>query len=474
MLQYHLLAGDILRHGALNEEGEPVDDIRDAAYFLVPGTASEDSSGLKIPVNSFASLGVNYPSLGVGILLASSLSQRVQVKTAETIKEAVGQAAFDEMFPYGISDNPVSTISGGWQKDFWRAIQGESDEDVRRTVISIYGYSMYQWEKNGGQGDRPSMDDAIEEAIGYYRTSMMRKFWSPFSMMQSPEGDLLGDAWSEMQQEYGGDTQAARLAFTAKYGDAARWLTMPETTRTAYIPSTMEAHDRIWVEHPDLAKELVKIDPENPEYVALLAYGTDGEYSADIANFLRTNSLPGDDKPALENMDPATFESKAMQSQGWDLYSTGKVKYDAEHLRLATLRDDATSEFEKQYYRDKINGLDTEWDGWVAELEATNIPWAKQKNGQGEDTAKTATLYFNRILADPELSKDPDFQKVGAFLSQRDSALSLYAAATSNEQKRELKAQFTDYVTANFAKNDPQFASMWNRYYASEWDIAND
>jgi hypothetical protein len=472
MMQLGMLGADIIKWGAVDEEGNRVDDVRDAKYFLVPGTKSESSSGVKLPLTSLATLTVNYPSFGIGILMAASIAQRVEVKTAESLKAAMGETLYGEMFPYGISNNPLSNIAGAYQKDIWRAAWGTADTDFNRSVMSLYGYQMYEWEKNGEQGEQPTLDDAIDDIAAYYSSNAAKKFVSPFSIQTPIEGDLMAEAWSEFEQKYEGDTQAAREAFTAKYGDAARWLTMPTSMRTAYVPPTMAAQERVWEQFPDVAKRLVAIDPANPEYVSLLAYGTGGTYSSEVSKFMQTNPLPGDDTTLVENMDPTEFDSRAQQSLGWDAYSAGKTKYDAEHLRLVTLRDEATSEFEKQHYRDKINGLDQEWSGWVTSLEESNKPWAKQKGGSGEETADIATLYLNEILAEPDLAKLEEFQKVAAFLKQREIAKTAYAAA-GDDEKKALKSQFTDYVRVNFAENDPDFTSLWDRYYASEWDIAN-
>lgn len=473
MLQLGMLGADIIKWGAVDAEGNRVDDVRDAVYFLVPGTKTETSSGMKFPISSLATLTVNYPSLGIGMVSALTLLQARDAATASYIESKIGTTAYEELFPYGISNNPLSNVAGAYQKDLWRAVRGEDDVDVRRAVMSLYGYKMYQWEKNGMQGEQPSMQETIEEIQSYYASGAFKKFVSPFSIQTPVEGDLLDQAWSDIQSKHAGDTEAAREEFTDLYGDAARWLTMPTSERAAYIPPTMEAYDRIWKKYPDLARELVGIDPMNPEYVSLLAYGTDGEYSAEVSKYLQTNPLPGDDSPVAENLDPIEFESKMMQSEGWDQYSAGKARYDAEHLRLTTLRDAATSEFERQHYRDIINGLETDWDGWVTQLEEANLPWARQKNGSGEEVAKTATIYLQRIMQEPSLGKSPEFVKVSDFLAQRETAKAAYAAAP-DDQKKALKAQFTDYVTKYFVEGDPTFGSLWNRYYASEWDIAND
>jgi hypothetical protein len=53
-------------------------------------------------------------------------------------------------------------------------------------------------------------------------------------------------------------------------------------------------------------------------------------------------------------------------------------------------------------------------------------------------------------------------------LDEREKALSDYANRPDDE-KKEYKRTFTNYVVDNMVKDDPQFANLWARYFSSEW-----
>jgi hypothetical protein len=103
------------------------------------------------------------------------------------------------------------------------------------------------------------------------------------------------------------------------------------------------------------------------------------------------------------------------------------------------------------------------------------VHWAKAKTESGGEDAEGALIYINTILADPDFAKgagkSPAWQKVAYFLKQREVAKAAYAGADDDEKKY-LKAEFTDYVTKKFVENDADFAGLWTRYFAGEWDVA--
>jgi hypothetical protein len=472
LIQTANLAHDILALGMVGEDGERVDSLMDAEYVMFPTPWDANSEGVKIPISSLATLSVSYPGLSVGVSSILSMVQRMNLKTEETIKATTGDAVFEQLFPYGIGDNPLAVGVAAYQKDLWRAVRGVEDVDVLNAAIDIYGYKMYTWDLAGGEGPAPTMDEAVDAAAAYYAQRGLKKWLSPFGFIDTREGEFMRQAWSDIQAEYGGDTRGAREAYITKYGDAATHFTYSSNMRTAYIPPTMEAYDRIWVNNPEIAKKLVGLDVKDPEFVSLLAYGTDGEYSASVNDAMQRIPLPGDSEPVLATMDPVEYAASVHVSEGWDLYSAGKAKYDADMVRLKTLRDSASNEFERSKYRDEIARKEASFDSWVEGIKAWNPTWAAAKTDKGAERAAKADLYLKTILGDSSFTEknDPEWEKVGSFLQSRDNFKAQYAATTDDEEKKALIREYQDFITVEYLTDDPTFSSMYDRYFASEWE----
>lgn len=476
MFQTALFANDLLLNMGIDENGNPVENPADATYLLIPGTKSSAAdTGIRIPVSSFATMTVDYPSLSWGANMAVSQLVKQKPETEEIIRKALGPM-FDEMFPYGFARNPASGLFGSYQKDFWRAFQGPTDTDYIQAVTQIYADNMAQWEMNGmPEGKQPTFEDAASQATAFYITRGSTKFFNPFATDRKVPGQLMRDAWYDIRQKFPEDSQAAREEFTKMYGEAARWYTYSTSEYVTYIPSSQDAYRRIWVEYPELAKGLKSIvGNDNAEYIALLAMGADGTFSQSVSNYMRDNPLPGDDVPVITRMQPTQFANVVEAADGWALYSGERVKYDAEINRLRALRDNSETEYNKDRYRAQIKATQDSWDLWV-NVEgplATNEAWQFDR-ADSEQRAPRAALILNKILSDKKFSREvgntPLWQNVAFFLENRQKALDAVKAEDDNDQKAVIKESFADWVEANILTETPEFYPTWERYFIGEW-----
>jgi hypothetical protein len=328
--QAALFAENIIANGGVDEDGNPVDDIRKAKYLLIPGTKrSETDLGVRVPVESLATLILGSPGASYATSFLLSAANRKNPKVEEIARKTLGPA-FDEIFPYGIARNPVSTMFGGWQKDVWRAIQGPSDYDFIQTSIYTYSDAVALWEKNGKEGPPPTFEQAIDDSRAFYFTRAGAKFGNAFSISQQAPGQLMRNSWFKIRDKYPDDSQGAREEFMKQWGDWARWYTYSSSDYTTFIPSTMEAYDRIWTQHPDVARQLASISGKDLSFVNLMTLGTSGDFSQSVNDFLRDNSLPGDDKPVVSRLQPEKFANMVRVTDGWNEYSRNKIIYDAD------------------------------------------------------------------------------------------------------------------------------------------------
>lgn len=479
VLQLGVFGADIMRNLAVDENGDPVENIGDAKYLVLPFTKGSEAHepGKKVRVSSFETLFPDLPSASIGVMSMATIAQRMNTNFSSFLEKAIGERAMTTMFPYGVSDNPVSNFAGGWQRDAWRWANqylGVNDEDRNRAMIQIYDYRMYEWMQSESPDpeEMPTIEEAADEAAAMFGVQALEKLIAAFSVKHDAPGAWFAEEWSRVYEKNNFDKDAATMEYIKLYGDEAIYFTMGDNKRTTYLPPTLEAYNRIFVENVELAKRLVNIDPDNPEYVGLLAYGTDGEYAPEVSDAMRRTPLPGDDTPILSTMTEADYEAYTMRQIGWDAYTTGRVRYDADSLRLRNLRDNATNEFDRQQYRNKLAELDADWASWTAELKANNDPFRKSIAGGGKDTADSADQYLRTIISDPDFAAahkdDVAWQKVSLFLDSREQALEEYKGL-SDKEKKQYKRDFTDWVVSNLVADDEQFADLWARYFAEEW-----
>lgn len=473
--QAALFAENILANGGVDEDGNPVKDIRDAKYILIPGTRrSPTDTGVRVPIESLATLIIGPPGFSYAVAFGLSVANRENPKVDEMARKILGPA-YEEMLPYGIARNPASTMFGGWQKDFWRAINGPSDFDFIQTSIYTYADSVALWEKNGKEGPSPSFEDAINSSRAFYFARAGAKFVNAFSIQQQAPGQLMRNAWFKYRDQYGDDSQAAREAFMKQYGDWARWYTYSSSEYATFVPSTMEAYERIWEKHPDLSRELVSVSGDDLGMLNLLTLGASGEFSQSISNFLRDNPLPGDSQPVVKRMQPEKFDNMIRVSDGWNQYNKDKVIYDAEYNRLRTLRNEAPDETMRSVYRSQIKQLDDQWREYVQGLEAENDAWAIDRADSGGQRAKTASIYLKKMFANEKFmnttGKLPIYQDIKFFLEQRENALELVRNEKDSDVKKSIKKQFIEFVASDISQYNPDFGAFFDRYFLSEWEV---
>ena len=475
-IQTAVFANDILANMGVDKDGNKVDNAKDAEYLLIPGTkGNATDTGLRFPVSSFASMTIGLPSLSWPAIFTVSSVNANNPSTEDNIKNVLGDAVFQEVFPFGIPQDPKATILGSYQKDLIKLFQGESNEDFQQISVQTYSDMMANWEKNGGEGDAPSFNDAIAETSSFLRARSALKWTSPFAVDKQPPGQIMRDAWYDTIAMFPGDTQSAREYYIKMYGDWAQWYTYSSTQYTGYIPATIDSYERIWVDYPEVTREIVALGDRGPEYLSLFALGTDGTFSPSVSSYMKNNTFPGDTQNIASKMSVEQFDNMINVDRGWSNYTSSRVKYDTEVARLRILRDEATTEYNKDQYRQKIADEEAAWKGYISEYSSYNPAWAFEFNQPVGNKAKNATLVLETIVSDKKFAskegKTDLWQGVQSFLDGRKKAIDELAAATDSDEKAIIKRNFSNWVTDSLLDFAPEFTGAWQRFYAKEWTI---
>jgi len=502
MLTGSLLLGDVFQVMGVDSEGNPVDqdNIGDAAYLLIPGTKkTELDAGVRVPVGSVATMFADLPMLSwLGSMSVSTIvnqNPKNDKRFMDLAKRVGLDWYYEDLFPFGPEDNPLSALFGGWQKDVWRAFRGPNDADFIRTSVQFYADSMAKWEQNGYEGPEPDFQKAMDDASAYYLGNQLQigpislplkinlssraisKNVSPFSLFTSGPGQLMRDAWYKHREEYPNDTAEARTTFMEKHGDWARWYTYSSSEFTTYVPSSIDVYERVWEKYPNLVSSMVSVAGDDAiNYINLIALDADQTFDPAVNNYLRNNPLPGDDVPVLRRIQPERFANIVRVNDGWDLYGKEVVKHEAEQARLRELRNSAPTTELADFYRDEMYREDQAWRDWVnvSGPLANNEAWQISRNQGGKDHAENAALFLSKIVNDKNFAKDEgktDFWKnVKLFLEEREKASIELSKIRSSDDKALYKAEFRTWVRDNFLTEAPEFLPTYERYFEKEWE----
>jgi hypothetical protein len=478
------LADTILGSGAIDEDGNPA-PLGAASYILVPGTKKgEGNSGLRVPVESLETLAVAVPAFSwiINMSIAAIVKNKPEVE--DMILKVLGPGLFEELFPFGLPKTLTSTVLAGYQRNFGTGVSALvrnafgleiTNERFLQTSVQFYADRVAQWEREGGDpDDAPTFDDAVTSTVGYYLQKGFLGWFPPFSVKTEPPGQLWRDSWYDIREQNGGDTAAAREIALKQHGEWFRWYTYSSGRYTSYVPSTVEAYTKIWKDHPDLTKKLVSIAGDDLSMVSLLTLGTAGEFSQSVSNFLRDNPLPGDGDTVVSRMTPEKFQNMVLVDDGWNEYSKERAKFDAEQMRLRSLRDmPDIDKGQKEVYREMIAQNSERFAEFVEELEGENRPWAVARTNRGRATADRAAFFLREMFADEKFKKSTGqielFQEIESFLDERDVALKAISGTRNNNVKKANREKFLEYVTDVFLVESPEFASFFDRYFSSEW-----
>lgn len=481
MFQTALFASDILRYAGVDRDGNHVKDLRDAEYIMIPyfpwEKHNDTDKNRMMPILSAVSLTINYPSLTWLPNLAMSVISDMNPSTEDIMRRTMGDGAFDSAFPYGFSKNPLSTVTGPYQRDLWRGMRGVKDVDFLQYAVEIYADNVARHERDYADVENPppmpTFNEAIQQTQDFLYARAQGSWRNPIAITEFVPGQLMRDKWYEIRSMYPDDTAAARAAYVHQFGDWSRWYTYSSSDYTTFVPSTQAAYDRIWVDYPDLAASLRGVR-ENPDMITLLTIGADdGTFSQSISNFLRENPLPGDDVPVATRLNGDEFQSMVLRNDGWNAFSEDKAKYDAERSRLVALREKANGQA-LIYARSRIKNLDASWKNHVNnELSAWNEPWWIDYNDGSSNKAELAAIMLNKIVTNPKFAakdgKTPIWQNIKGFLEDRQRAKTFIENEPDSDKKKLIREQAAEFFQKWYVQPDSRFAAVYDRYFAKEW-----
>lgn len=454
----------------VDQNGNPVDDPSQATYIIIPGTKEMGiggEHGIMVSSKAFGFL-ANTPGPSWLITLANNkfLGNKPNAEEvfAHVMDNTVGHIPgfnYNTWFPQGAQP---ATFVPTWAHNLWIATQGsDSDKDFHDTFKVVHNYNMTLVEM-GMLKKAPTLKEEINQTRQMYLNKFIWGFASPIGMTpkQDVPGSLFNNLASSLLQKYNGDKAKAEQEMHAIMGPkfpTDRYLYRGSTKET-YVPSTIDAYNRVWSDNKNLVKKLARQDVG---LVGLLAADITGSPDAVVSKFLSNpdTTLPDGTKLNAKPLTVEEYESNLQVNRTWNMYSDTKNQLLAEAKRRGYKSLSAWKEGSMAFSK------------YVDQLAAYNKDWGIEYNGGSK--ANNSFKYaqgLNDIVNDPTFmaknGKTDFWSQAKMFTQYRDAAVKAYENAPVGS-KNLILARWLKYINEDTANQwNPQLQQIIDRYFVND------
>jgi len=454
----------------VDQNGNPVDDPSQATYIVIPGTKEMGiggEHGVMVSSKAFGFL-ANTPGPSWLITLANNklLGNKPNAEEvfAHVMNNTVGHIPgfdYNTWFPQGAQP---ATFVPTWAHNLWIATQGsDSDKDFHATFQNVHNYNMTLWEM-GMLKKAPTLKEEINQTRQMYLNKFIWGFASPIGMTpkQDVPGSLFNNFASSLLQKYNGDKAKAEQEMLATMGPkfpTDRYL-YRGSTRETYVPSTIDAYNRVWGDNKNLVKKLARQDVG---LVGLLAADITGSPDAVVSKFLSNpdTTLPDGTKLNAKPLTVEEYESNLQVNRVWNMYSNTKNELLAEAKRRGYKSLSAWKEGSAAFSK------------YVDDLSAYNKDWGIEYSGGSK--ANNSFKYaqgLNDIVNDPTFmaknGKTDFWSQAKMFTQYRDAAVKAYNDAPVGS-KNLILARWLKYINEDTANQwNPQLQQIIDRYFVND------
>ena len=475
----------------VDQYGNPVDDVFDAEYLLVPGTKELGmNKGRGVLVGTRA---VNFianfagPSYIVPIAIGQVLAAKpgndeiLQKVIDDTFGKLPGYS-YKELFPYGIETDlgkaATQTFTPAWARNFLLYLNGDdSKKDWVDAYTSEWNYQMALYEM--GIGVAPTEDLIAKQTKNKFLEKAGWQFASPLgtaAVVDMRPDNVFRTYFNASVEKYKNLGYSDRAAKDAAQNDLNTRMSMlgkkvefpmerlyfgaKRRTKAAYTVTTVEGYNRVWEEFSYLANQL---SAKDKNLVGLMTADLRGQESD--ANIARILNRPGATLP-----DGTTLNLP--------LKSIADVEKDIEVSRVWK----AYTEYKKQLNElAKSKGYATYSS--VPELREALRAYAKQlgefsDNWRFEyDKRATEDVAFKYAWGLTKIVKDDKFmEKHGntqfwvhteAIMRYRRDYANLYKEAPLGS-KSIVQNAWRDYINSVLDVVDPKLADILDRYFEND------
>lgn len=455
----------------VDSEGNPTENWEDANYFAFPVPEDvADKLGIdnKVRVSTrtvdFITQG---PTFLPHIMIPTSSILRYKPTANDWMKKNLSPEVYRMFFPFDqpTVDNQVvaagvvlDPMLAGWQMDLATALN-PTDQDFIQASGQLFQYEMAMWEEGGRVGKMPTPEDAANDARNFFFGKAFAKFMGLSGFNSQPAGAALREEWYAIRSMFPGDDEAARAEYIRLHGESHRHITYSTSDYRIYMPATPEAYNRL-NEYSDLANTLRKVSPDDPDFVSVLFWGSEGNFDTTIYNWMGENTVPGDSENIRGKLTPEEIADRMALGESWDQYNKAKAKLDGLKAQYgySQLSPDGESAW-----------LYNEWQTWLNgfQMDPANAQWVADFGNTQTNKASLAIKGLSTVLADQTFMKAnggvPGYQIGARYLENRQRAEQAYQNASTEDRER-LAAEWDAWVSQNLLPSDSNFAGFYTRF----------
>lgn len=460
----------------VDKNGNPVDNVNDAAYIVVPGTKEMGlfgGQGIRLSTKAFGFL-ANMPgpswlsTIAIGHF-AASRPDNAKI-TKNIIDNTIGHLPgmnYDNLFPQGVDSSVGSGFVPAWLSDAVKYLKGnDSSADFLQVHRMVNDYQMTLWEMK--LGPKPTNASVMKDTKNWFGQRALWRWASPFGIApkQDKPGQLFQDFGSVLLKKYNGDANKAQAEMMQVLGTnfpADRYL-YRGNTKSAYISPTYEGYARVWHDNMGLAKQLERLDPKA---VGLLTSDITGDPDPQVQKYLANpgTALPGGDLLNAKALTPEQYETNLAINRAWNAYRTTKESI-LKQLRDATKNPKARiADFPE---------AQAAWNNYTTQLAKYSPDWFNeyQKNATG-DNAYIMAKGLQDIINNPAYKDKTDnyWQQVKAFINYRNKMVDAYNSPEAKAAKARTAIQqaWVSYLQNDTAGAwDPRLQQIIDRYFVND------
>lgn len=481
----------IYKSFGVDRYGNPVDDVFDAEYLIVPGTKELGlNNGKGIMVGTRA---VNFIAnfAGPAYVVPIAMGQVLALKPGndKLLKEAIDKTfgklpgySYQELFPYGVESDlgkaATQAFTPAWARNAILWLTGDdSKKEWSDTFTSEWNYQMALYEM--GLGKAPTEELVAKQASKKFREKFLWQFGSPLgtpavvdmrpdsifstyfrAATNKYKAQGLSDRAAKDAAEKDLNERIAILGAKEKFPMERLYFGAKRRQKSAYVVPTAEGYSRVWEEFSGLAKELALKDKD---LVGLITLDLSGNTTD--PNISRILNRPGTTLPDgttlnLPLKSVADVERDIEVGRVWKAYSAYKrdlneaarKKGYASYASVPVLREALKS------YAAQLGEFSPNWK-YVYDKRAT------------EDVAYKYAYGLTKIVKDDAfMAKHGNTQlwtDVTAIMKYRDDYVKLYQDAPAG-YKSVVQNYWRDYINSIVDVVDPKLGDLIDRYFEND------
>ncbi len=475
----------------VDKYGNPVDDVFDAEYLIVPGTKElglKNGQGIMVStraINFIANFaGPSYAvPFAVGQVLALKPGNDKILKDAiDTTFGKLPGYSYEELFPYGVETDlgkqVKQTFVPAYMRNFLLWLNGDdSKKEWLDSYTSEWNYQMALYEM--GLGKAPTEEIVTRNTKKKFAEKARWQFASPLgtaAVVDTRPDNIFSTYFRTVTDKYKSlgmsdriakaiaeqelNSRVAVLGATDKFPMERLYFGSKRKPKATYVTPTAEGYKRVWEEFSGLAKDLALKDKN---LVGLITQDLAGaEADPNISRILNRpgTTLPDGTVLNLPIKSIADVEKDIEVSRVWKAYS--EYKRDLNEAAKAKGYGSYSSVPE---LRDALKN-------YALQLGEFSPNWLFEYNkNKTEDVSFKYAWGLTRIVKDNKFMEKhgntPFWEQVEAIMKYRDDYVKLYKDAPTGS-KTMVQNYWRDYINSIVDLVDPNLGNLIDRYFEND------